>query len=80
MTEHDLTEAHAVRQKTHEWIATMETAGISEAVIVTAAMQALIERALVSGGPHKTAKWLRSQARQTEKHGQELIDALRGGD
>lgn len=76
MTEQDLTEAREVHQQAHSWIDTMLVAGISEGVAVTGTLQALIERALLSGGTPKTAKWLRDQARQVEKTGDELLAAL----
>ncbi len=74
--EETLIEARQINQQTHAWMDSLLTAGVSEAAAVTGAMNALIERALVSGGPEKTAKWLRGQARYTERHGGDLIAAF----
>lgn len=77
MTNNDkLQDARDVRDQAHHWVNTMLAAGIAEQAAVVGAMQALIERALISGGSDKTANWLRSQATQIELHGDELVRML----
>ena len=72
-----LQDARDVRDQAHQWVNTMLAAGIAEQAAVVGAMQALIERALISGGSEKTANWLRGQAAQIEMHGDDLLRMLR---
>lgn len=76
MTDQNLAEAKAIHQQTHAWLDSLLTSGVDEAAAVTGIMNAFTERALVNGGTPKTAKWLRNQARQIEKHGDALIAAF----
>ena len=78
MMDHALNDARDAHTKTHEWINSLIVAGVSEQAAVTGALQALIERVLLSSDAPKTARFLRHHARQIEKGGDELIKALKG--
>jgi hypothetical protein len=66
-----------VLAQTHAWIDTMQIAGMSENVIVSAVHTALVERALRAGGVTATAEWLQGQADMVAALGHELLAELR---
>jgi hypothetical protein len=67
----------SLRAKTQAWIDDLLIAGMSQNAASAAIHQALIERALVTGGVPATASWLRGMAKHVEIHGPALLAELR---
>lgn len=71
-----LQDAREVHAKAHDLVNTLVASGISEQAAVVGTFQALVERVLLAGGTKETARWLRDQAGQVEKTGDEFLRAL----
>lgn len=59
--------------QTHAWFDSMQIAGLSENVIVTAIQHAVIERLLRAGGSAKAAEYLQSRADVVHAFGNDLL-------
>lgn len=67
----------ALVKRTHEWIDSLQIAGIEEMVIVPAMHLTLVERYLRAGGVAVTAEWLQSQADAIMVHGGDMLAELK---
>lgn len=76
MTPDDQAETIELQRQMHAYFDSLAVAGMSENVIVTAALVAATERVLRVSTPTKAAAWLRGQALAIEKFGPEMLAAL----
>lgn len=76
-TNNQRSEMLAVLKKAHEWIDTMQVAGIEEKVIIPAIHTALVERYLRAGGVSAAVDWLKRQAEMTRDLGPAMLEDIR---